>query len=296
MAISERRGAVEAVAAVLMWAASFAAIKVISASVPFVVGVLVRFAASASMLGAVCAARGDLALPTRGEHARLAFLSAFGIVFSINIQFYAMEISDAGSANWIVAASPALIALLGRIFLRERLTRAQVAGLAISACGVLLVVGFGTDGRAAFGITSFGDVCILLSVIDWAAYQILSRRLADPSRPAHTIFWINVWAFVIQLAIALVTGADFGVFARLGASEWGALAFLGFGCSGAAYLMWYDAISAMPAGRLAGFQYLQPLFGVVFAYLIADERFTLFMAAGGALVLLGVWMVNKGRK
>ena len=72
--------------------------------------------------------------------------------------------------------------------------------------------------------------------------------------------------------------------------------FLGCICSGLCYIFWYDGLSVMPAARVAAFQFIQPLFGVLVAYFITGERFTPFILFDGTLTLCGIWMVNHGKR
>jgi drug/metabolite transporter (DMT)-like permease len=71
------------------------------------------------------------------------------------------------------------------------------------------------------------------------------------------------------------------------------LLFLGILCSGFAYVFWYDALKALSASQVGSFLYIEPLVAVVVAALLLQEP--LFIAAfiGGALILAGVWLVNR---
>jgi drug/metabolite transporter (DMT)-like permease len=57
--------------------------------------------------------------------------------------------------------------------------------------------------------------------------------------------------------------------------------------------MWYDGLSVLPATNVSAFMFLQPIFGAVVAYFLTGERFTAFLYIGGALTLVGIWMVNN---
>jgi drug/metabolite transporter (DMT)-like permease len=49
----------------------------------------------------------------------------------------------------------------------------------------------------------------------------------------------------------------------------------------------------LTAAKVSAFQFLQPIIGVLAAYLLVGERFTIFTYLGGSLILAGVWMVNN---
>ena len=192
-------------------------------------------------------------------------------------------------------SSPSIVALLGWFFLKERLSFTAIAGLLISAFGVLLVVGLGTKGLGMFSVHATGDLLMFISAINWAVFQIVSRKLLGNRSPSFTAFWINVFAIIAQSALFLVFPPDLGEVLRMSASAWFAVLFLGCVCSGLCYTLWYDGLSVMPAAQVVAFQFLQPIAGAIIAYFLGGERFTLFLIAGGVLIITGVWMVNRQR-
>ncbi|MBN1147276.1 MAG: EamA family transporter, partial [Anaerolineales bacterium] len=62
---------------------------------------------------------------------------------------------------------------------------------------------------------------------------------------------------------------------------------------GLAYIAWYDALQALPAAQVGSFLYMEPLVTAATAALILGEPLLLASLLGGALILLGVWLVNR---
>jgi len=62
-----------------------------------------------------------------------------------------------------------------------------------------------------------------------------------------------------------------------------------------AYVFWFDALEHLPAPRVGVFLYLEPLVTVAVAACLLREPVRLGTMAGGAIILLGVWLVNRGR-
>jgi drug/metabolite transporter (DMT)-like permease len=77
---------------------------------------------------------------------------------------------------------------------------------------------------------------------------------------------------------------------------WMGVAFLGIFCSGLAYIAWYDALQVLPTGQLGAFLYLEPPIAVVVAILILNEAITWAVLLGGAIILFGVWLVNRNHR
>jgi drug/metabolite transporter (DMT)-like permease len=64
----------------------------------------------------------------------------------------------------------------------------------------------------------------------------------------------------------------------------------------ASYLAWFWLVSTYPAGRLAAFSFLTPIFGVLAGALLLGERIGPALAVALALVALGIWLVNRPPK
>jgi drug/metabolite transporter (DMT)-like permease len=60
------------------------------------------------------------------------------------------------------------------------------------------------------------------------------------------------------------------------------------------YLIYYYALKFIAASRVSAFSYLQPLLATVMAVMVLGEEVTGGLAAGGALILSGVFVAERG--
>lgn len=207
-----------------------------------------------------------------------------------------MKSAGAGNANWMMVASPAVVAVLGWLFLKEKMSFRAAAGLLIAAAGVVLVLAAGTVKEtaesASFG--SWGDWLILASVLNWGIYLIISRKLLKSEMtPAFCIFWELVFASFFAFAATFVVGTNYSVIKVFTTGTWTAIIFLGALSSGLAYLFWYKALAAVPVAKLTVFQFLQPVAGMVISYMLLGERYTIWLLLGAVMIVAGIWMVNR---
>jgi drug/metabolite transporter (DMT)-like permease len=72
-----------------------------------------------------------------------------------------------------------------------------------------------------------------------------------------------------------------------------ALAFAGFVGTALAWSLWFGRVAAGEAGRAAAYIFFVPLVGVVVGAVLLDEALTASLLAGAALVVLGVYLVNR---
>jgi len=59
------------------------------------------------------------------------------------------------------------------------------------------------------------------------------------------------------------------------------------------FAVWFGALERLPAGRVAGFVYCVPMFGVFFSQILLDEPITIPLVIGAAVLIGGVWLVNR---
>ncbi|MBZ5589759.1 MAG: DMT family transporter [Acidobacteriia bacterium] len=287
------RALAEGFFAVLVWGASFIATKIALTEVSPVTVVWLRFAMGVAVLGVAVTMSRQLELVPFRTLCTFAVLGLVGITFHQWLQSNALVTSRASTSGWIVATTPVFMAILGRLVLKERLGAIRIAGIALAAVGVVLVVTRGDPATLLHGqFGAPGDALIVISAPNWAVFSVLSRR-ALRSHPA-----IRMMAYVMGIgwlfsSVLLVAGPGLSEVARLSARGWGAVAFLGIACSGLAYIAWYDALQRMPASEAGALLYLEPLVAMTVAAALLGERITVATVAGGAVILFGVWLVNR---
>ena len=294
--MSERGRAValvEGLFAVVVWGGSFIATKLAVAEVPPALVVWLRFAIGVAILGAAVVARRQLApLPAR-ELAYLALLGAVGISLHQWLQSNALLTARASTSGWIIAATPVFIAALAWAALGERLGPVRAAGIALAAGGVVLVVTRGDLAALLAGrFGEPGDLLMLLSSPNWAVFSVLSRRAMRARPAALVLFWVMLAGWLLTSAHLFAT-AEVGAIGALTVRGWLAVAFLGIACSGLAYIAWFDALERLPASQVGALLYLEPLVAMLVAAAVLGEPVGPVMLVGGAVILVGVWLVNR---
>jgi drug/metabolite transporter (DMT)-like permease len=281
--------------AVLVWGASFIATKVALQEVAPVTVVWLRFLMGVLVLLLAVGLRGQLALPAASDLAYFALLGFIGITFHQWLQSTGLVTAQASTTAWIVATTPVFMALLGWLVLREKLTPLQAGGILLAALGVLLVVtGGDVAGMFAGRSGTIGDLLILISAPNWAVFSVLSRRGLRLHPAGRMMLFVMSFGWLFS-SVLFFSGPGLADIANLSLSGWSAVAFLGIACSGLAYIFWYDALQVLPSARVGAFLYLEPLAAVAVAAAVLGEPVLFVSLAGGAVILLGVWMVNKRR-
>lgn len=216
-------------------------------------------------------------------------LGALGVALyyaAFNVGLSTARASDAGV---IQAAIPAVSALFAIPFLGERGTIRSWLGIVVSTIGVVvLVAGTSAIGEGSLG----GDLWIVLTVIDWALYNIavrrISRRASDTPITAAALVYGA--ALVVPLgALELAQGLP-----RVTLDAALAVLFLAFFASALGYWLWSYGLSRVEAGRASAYLNLLPLVAVVSGSLVLGERIGPIELVGGALILGGVALAGHG--
>lgn len=79
---------------------------------------------------------------------------------------------------------------------------------------------------------------------------------------------------------------------NLSLAGWANLSFLSIASSFIGYIIWFNALEKMEAGKATAFLYLVPIFSVLFSIVFLGESMNYFLIAGGLLVFIGVWLIE----
>ncbi len=227
-----------------------------------------------------------------GDVTRLVLLGVFGAAgYHLAVNWGEQYVS-AGLASLLVACMPAMVAVLAAIFLKEHLSRRGIAGLVIAFAGVGVLA---LSGEGALETRSIAGVLVtLLAPISWSIYTILSKPLAaryDGVRLNVVGAWVGV-GVVLPFA-----AADLHELSRLDAGGWLWMLYLGSFSTAGSYVVYAWALRRLPATVVASFVQLVPGTSLLSAWIILDEVPAPTAFLGGALVVLGVALLQiRGRK
>ncbi|MFB8773445.1 EamA family transporter [Streptomyces broussonetiae] len=228
----------------------------------------------------------------------LLYGAGFG-VFQFGLLFLAIDRGmPSGQASVVVQASAPFTVLLGALLLGERISRRQLAGIALAVLGMAAIAV--ERGRTAALLPLLLTV---LAALGWALGNIAARQ-ARPDHPLRFALWMSVIPPLPLLALsAVIEGPAAGwraLGASFGADGWpGLVAVLYIALAGsvAGSGIWTTLLKRYEAGVVAPFSMLVPVVGVAVAWLALDERLTGWAAAGSVTVVAGVLLGStSGRR
>lgn len=212
-----------------------------------------------------------------------------GGIFYILVNYALMLANNVAALAIASQLGAPLSVLLGVIVLKERIGRGRIIGIALAFTGVAVLVfkPGGTGDIVALGLTVAGAVI-------WAIGSLIQRNLAGV--PVLTIYaWIGLIGTLVMLPITIWQEAD--VLARLPdmpLRQFGWVAFSAVGSTiiGQGGMSWL--LQRHPISMVAPLTLLSPIIAVISSSLFFDTKFTVPMAIGGTIALIGVAIITIG--
>jgi drug/metabolite transporter (DMT)-like permease len=133
---------------------------------------------------------------------------------------------------------------------------------------------------------------LLAAVLAGAGYVSGARLAAEGYASVATTLW-GVLLGSLLVAPVAVAGFSSGGWAGGDASSWRAVLYLAAVTSILGYIAWYWALARGGVARIAPIQFLQPISGLTLAAFLLDERLTVRLGLGAALVLVGVGIAQR---
>ena len=276
------------------WGGTWIAGRVIAQEVSAPLGIAaLRFVVTALVLaGAVLFSGQPLPrLKTSREWGVVCGLGFFGIFLYGLCFFYGLQHISAGRGALVVALNPVVIVIAAWLFGQERMNRRKALGSAIALAGCLTVIGNGNALALIQGTVGVGEWMIIGCVLSWAAYTFIGRQATKSLSPlATTLYGSLVGAAFLGIA-ALVQG-DIEP-ASWSWRVWASMFFLAIFGTAIAYTWFTEAVHQLGAGHASVFINLVPVFAVLQAALVLDERLGFSVLLGGLLVIAGVWLTTQ---
>jgi drug/metabolite transporter (DMT)-like permease len=264
--------------------------KVVLAVIPAVALVGFRVGITALILFAVQAYRRRIWLNERGDYARLAILSLFGVTFNQLLFIGGLSLTKASNTSLLAVTIPIFTVALGAILGTERLRSVKVIGIALAALGVVILI----DPRnASFSSeTTLGDVLIIINSFSYGIYVSTSKEVITRNGAFRSMMWVFIFASVICVPLGLVSLASVEV-ASVAPHIWWLVIYIAIVATAGPYLLNAFALARVNASTVAVYIYLQPLIGFVLAVVFLNETVGLQFVAAALLVFAGVYLATQ---
>lgn len=247
----------------LLFAGSFIAGKYTTVELGPLTTSLLRYVIALGVLGLfIC--RSDR--PTKSltvacsDWGAMVLLGLFGVVGYHYFFFTSLRYTATANTAIINAFNPVLTGIMAALFIGERLTRRQYAGIVVALLGVLTLL---TRGQITTLLTlqlNRGDGLMLCAVLCWVVYSLIIKQLSQRYSGLTITFYAAV-AGVGQLLVLASLERWWQHLATLSLPSLLSILYMGVAASGIAYLLFNLSIQRVGPTRTASVVYsLVPIF------------------------------------
>lgn len=192
----------------------------------------------------------------------------------------------------ISTSVPILTMVLSAFFLREPVTWVKTLGIVIGASGAVFLV-YTSQADVTGQSSLVGNLLCLLSCLSYAAFLIITRRVAQRYSPVTLMKWMFLFAVVLYLPFTYkeLLATSFSQFEQ---SDWFSWGFAMVGATILPYLLMPIGQKQLRPTTLAMYNYVQPIVAALLAAYLGQGSYTVTKGIAAALVFLGVYIVTRG--
>jgi drug/metabolite transporter (DMT)-like permease len=227
----------------------------------------------------------------------ILFLQALTGVFGFSVcLLYGLKISTAAESGVILSTTPAVMGIISFLFLKERMVRHKVIGIAFTIFGIIAINTIGTLTTTERSYNPLlGHLLIFGAVVGEALFTILGKAVSERITPLAISTFVSLFGFLLFLPFAIYEAIDFN-FSATTLVDWGSIIYYGVIVTVVGFFLWYQGVSKTSGSTAAVFTGVLPVSALLLSYIILDELFLWSHAVGVICVLVGIRYIAKEPK
>lgn len=189
--------------------------------------------------------------------------------------FHAMQVAGVAVGMLSLFTFPVITVLLEPIFDKTRLHFGDLAAALLVVCGIALM----TPTLDANNPVSLGIFWGVLSACLFTLRNLIQKRYFSHYSPLLTMGWQTL---LVMLLLLPFTSDEV---THLASEQWLQLLLLGTVFTAAPHTLLANSLRYLKAASISLISCLQPVYGVVLAFLLLEEQPALMTLIGGSLIL-----------
>lgn len=230
----------------------------------------------------------------RKDLLRIIACAITGVAVNQLLFFKGLNLTVPINGALIMTTNPILVLLFAALFLKEKISWLNVAGIVLGITGAVALLLFGK--KFSFDSAgTLGDFYIFLNSVSFALFMIIAKPLMKKYHPLTITKWMFFFGsfMVLPFGINDVVAMEWSKFTT---TAWLALAFVVVGVTFVAYLLNIIALRELSPAVVSGYIYLQPVFAALFSMIFAEGRPNLLHLICAVLIFTGVYLISKKEK
>lgn len=194
----------------------------------------------------------------------------------------------------IMTLPPMFVLLMGVLFRHARPSWIELAGVAVSFVGAVIVILDGNSGKAGSD-NLLGDVLAVASCICYAFYLVILEQPTRKYPPVTLLRWVFLFSAIPGAFLAI--GFDkLTILHASVAAPWLEIGFILLCPTFIAYFLVQPAIRSIGSELVSLYQYLLPVFATVSAVLMGLDTLRWAQVAAMAVIIAGMVLTNIGKR
>ncbi len=224
--------------------------------------------------------------PPAGQIRAIFLIALVGATIQYGLTFYGLAGLDASTAVLFMQLEVPFSSALAAIFLNDKLGRKRTCGMAVAFLGVGLIA-----GAPSLRGQLFPAFLVIAGVLTWAIGQVMIKKMVQITG-FQLIAWVSVFAGPQMFISSLILESDhLSLLKNATLIGWGSVIYMGIVMTALGYAIWYHLLKKYDVNQVIPFLLLLPVTSILGAVLFLDERPSMRILIGGAVVITGVAVI-----
>jgi len=243
---------------------------------PFIIVLGRVFFASITLALVLWLSKQSLKISPRKNYPYLIFLGFILAVHWVSF-FKSIQVSTVAVGLLSFATYPVFTTFLEPLFLKEKIIKTNILFSLFCVVGVFLIIpSFDLDNSTFLGVL-WG----LLSSVTFAVLTILNRKLTQHFSSLLIAFYQDFYAMLFLLPFYFLLQP------ALNTNDILLLCVLGVFCTAGSHTLFIRAMKRIKAQTASMIHFLEPVYGIIFAFLFLHEIPSARTILGGIIILCG---------
>jgi drug/metabolite transporter (DMT)-like permease len=232
--------------------------------------------------------------PTVKEWQSITVLSFLNFLLANGLSTWGLKYISSGLGAIMGAIFPLWLVVIGLFSVQSKMPGKAIIGLLLGFGGVCIIF---YEHLHDFLNPDFrlGIFLSLIATWGWAFGTIYTKKHAANFNP-----YFSIGLQMVISGIAL-TGFSYSFTDTIPVSDipwqsWASIIYLVVFGSVISFIAYLYALQNLSTEQASLYAYINPIVAILLGWLIFSEKLTMFIAVGGLVALLGVYLVNKAYK
>lgn len=228
----------------------------------------------------------------RFERAHFTKIIKIALVYGIGfLTFVNLSIKYTDNLPLIIVLIQLVVpigAIMSYYYFNEKIVWQEATGMCVAFLGVVILVGLPASLASLFSIAA-----ILIAAFSQALQMVLVKMDAKEIETKNLLAWIHLLNIPLFLVLTLVfDDLSLNVLKNISVTVWVSVFYVGVVSTAIGFGIWFSLLKKYSVNKVSPFMLFVPFFGILFSILFFDSKLTSEIVIGGALVILGVMMIQ----